>query len=368
MNTPQQTPQQPQPPATKRATPPVLPAPREEVNVEETPSKASLDLGEVRASPFAIGDAIGVVNAAERGLQLMYCVSRPDLPGGGLNKFQHPHLHQYRVGNKLLGPPVDVLYDAVEMAYGWRSFKTFAINHFSTLNPGAANQIRANRRTPALTWQGIIPHHPWYDRRANAMIQGEASWRQFVVAIADAAQHGQNSQLWCVSHELVLEPDAVVAALARHPRGPSADIMILVPAVPVVHLGNSRTPLPDIMVMVPSPTVQRELSVQIIRRGPIFDNTKAPANRPAPPTQPAPDPNVLAPPPPGDLLTMDEFLTLLWIAQEDMDTRELIKQRKIHHWTYFTLSDEQQLRDLGFEEGPACLLCLGVARAQAHLA
>jgi hypothetical protein len=65
---------------------------------------------------------------------------------------------------------------------------------------------------------------------------------------------------------------------------------------------------------------------------------------------------------------MDEFLTLSWIAQEDMDTRELIKQRKIHHWTYFTLSDEQQLRDLGFEEGPARLLCLGVARAQAHLA
>ncbi|PLW37365.1 hypothetical protein PCANC_19638 [Puccinia coronata f. sp. avenae] len=269
MNTPQQTPQQPQPPATERATPPVLPAPREEVDVEETPSEASLDLGEVRASPFAIGDAIGVVNAAERGLQLMYCVSRPDLPGGGLNEFQHPHLHQYRVGNKLLGPPVDVLYDAIEMAYGWRSFETFASNHFSTLNPGAANQIQANRRTPALTWQGIIPHHPWYDRRANAMIQGKASWRQFVVAIADAAQHGQNSQLWCVSHEPVLEHDAVVAALARHPRRPSADVMILVPAVPVVHLGNGQTPLPNIMVMVPSPTVQRELSVQIICQGTI---------------------------------------------------------------------------------------------------
>ncbi|PLW52725.1 hypothetical protein PCANC_16003 [Puccinia coronata f. sp. avenae] len=199
------------------------------------------------------------------------------------------------------------------------------------------------------------------------MIQGKASWRRFVVAMVDAAQHGQNSQLWCVSHEPVLETDDVVAALAQPPRAPSADIMILVPAVPIVHLGNGRTPLPDIMVMVPSPTVPRELSVQIIRRGPISDNPEAPANCPAPPTQPAPDPNVPAPPPPGELLTMDEFLTLSWIAQEDTDTCELIKQRKIHHWTYFTLSDKQQLRDLGFEEEPARLLCLGVARAQAHL-
>ncbi|PLW52726.1 hypothetical protein PCANC_16004 [Puccinia coronata f. sp. avenae] len=139
MNTPQHTPQQPQPPATERATPPVLPAPRAEVEDLETPSEPSIVLGEGRVSPFAIGDAIGVVNATERGLQLMYCVSRPDLPGGGINEFQHPHLHQYRVGNELLGPPVDLFHDAIEMAYGWRSFETFAINHFSTQNPGAAD-------------------------------------------------------------------------------------------------------------------------------------------------------------------------------------------------------------------------------------
>jgi hypothetical protein len=111
--------------------------------------------------------------------------------------------------------------------------------------------------------------------------------------------------------------------------------MVLVPAVPVVHLGNGQTPSPEIMVMIPSPTNQRALSVPVLPRDPV-----------AAPNPPAVEPiNAEAP---VETMSMDEFLTLSWIAKEDTDTRELIKRRKIHHWSYFTLSTEQQLRDLGF--------------------
>ncbi|PLW11969.1 hypothetical protein PCASD_21423 [Puccinia coronata f. sp. avenae] len=207
MNTPQATHQQTQPHPPENACPPAEASQR--IEDEGTPSEASEVLGEVRLSPFELGDAIGVVPTADRGLQLMYCFTRPDLPGGGINEYQHLHIHQYREGNELLGPPVDVFWDAMEMAYGWRAFKTFAINHFTNQNATTGNQIRATQATPALTWQGIIPHHPWYDRQANAMIRGQASWRQFVVAIADAAQHGQNSQLWCVCDHTVSPPPTV---------------------------------------------------------------------------------------------------------------------------------------------------------------
>jgi hypothetical protein len=207
MNTPQATatPQQPQATPPKRPTPPEQ-APQPIAVVEATPSEASDVLDEVRGSPFAIGDAIGAVPASEQGLQLLYCVTRPGLPGPGINHYQHQHIHQYQVGNKLLGPPVDVFWDAIQMAFRWRSFETFAINHITNLNPGAKHQIRVTWSTPALKWQGVIPHHPWYDWRANAKIRGNESWRQFVEAIGDAARHGQNSQLWCISDDTVRLP------------------------------------------------------------------------------------------------------------------------------------------------------------------
>ncbi|PLW21320.1 hypothetical protein PCANC_05071 [Puccinia coronata f. sp. avenae] len=154
MNTPQATHQQTQPHPPENAC---LPAEApQRIEDEGTPSKASEVLGEVRLSPFELGDAIGVVPTADRGLQLMYCVTRPDLPGGGINEYQHLHIHQYREGNELLSPPVDVFWDAMEMAYGWCAFKTFAINHFTNQNATTGNQIRATQATPALTWQGLM--------------------------------------------------------------------------------------------------------------------------------------------------------------------------------------------------------------------
>ncbi|PLW21323.1 hypothetical protein PCANC_05072 [Puccinia coronata f. sp. avenae] len=130
--------------------------------------------------------------------------------------------------------------------------------------------------------------------------------------------------------------------------------MFLIPAVPVVHLGNGRTPSPKIMLMIPSPTNQRANPATNTPRAAIIDLNHAPVV----PAKPAQHPDISRNP-----MTMEEFLTLSWIPQADTNTRELIERRKIWHWTYFSLSNEQQLRELGFEEGPARLLCLGAARA-----
>jgi hypothetical protein len=359
-----------------------------------TPSEASEDLAEVCDNPFELGEAIGVASPSERGLQVMYVISRPDRPAGsGINEIHHPHVHQYRVGNELLGPPVDVFWDGMQMAYSWPNFENWAIDLITSQNPGAGFQVRANRGTAAVTWQAIIPHHPSYDRHANEMLVGEDSWRQFVVAIADAAHHGQNSQLWCVYDNRVsltspnhapttilllmipfvssqaLVPSPAARARVRQARIHSPEIMFLIPAVPVVHLGNGRTPSPDIMVYIPSPTNERAQPAVALPQAQIIEITDGP-DTPAtgiPPAEVIVAPAHNATARTSDTLTMEQFLTLSWIDKDDANTRQLISRRMISHWTYFTLSTEQQLRDLGFEEGPARLLCLGAIRAQGRM-
>ncbi|PLW09259.1 hypothetical protein PCANC_20858 [Puccinia coronata f. sp. avenae] len=370
METPhsQPTPQQPQPPTPQRADLPAQAPPR--MADKGTPSEASEDLAEVCDNPFELGEAIGVVSPSERGLQVMYVISRPDRPAGsGINEIHHPHVHHYRVGNELLGPPVDVFWDGMQMAYSWPNFENWAIDLITSQNPGAGFQVRANRGTAAVTWQAIIPHHPSYDRHANEMLVGEDSWRQFVVAIADAAHHGQNSQLWCVYDNRALVPSPAARARVRQARIHSPEIMFLIPAVPVVHLGNGRTPSPDIMVYIPSPTNERAQPAVALPQAQIIEITDGP-NTPAtgiPPAEVIVAPAHNATARTSDTLTMEQFLTLSWIDKDDANTRQLISRRMISHWTYFTLSTEQQLRDLGFEEGPARLLCLGAIRAQGRM-
>ncbi|PLW05830.1 hypothetical protein PCANC_26808 [Puccinia coronata f. sp. avenae] len=167
-----------------------------------TPSEASEDLAEVRNNPFELGEAIGVVSRPSAACRL--------LPGG----------------NELLGPPVDVFWDGMQMAYSWPNFENWAIDLITSQNPGAGFQVRANRGTAAVTWQAIIPHHPWYNCRANEMLVGEDSWRRFVVAIADAAHHGQNSQLWCVYDNCALVPLPAAQARIRQACIHSPEIML----------------------------------------------------------------------------------------------------------------------------------------------
>jgi hypothetical protein len=56
--------------------------------------------------------------------------------------------------------------------------------------------------------------------------------------------------------------------------------------------------------------------------------------------------------------TMEEFLHLAHIVPEDGETRTLISDLFITHWSYFKYSTEDSLRDLGFVEGPARYLFL----------
>jgi hypothetical protein len=144
------------------------------------------------------------------------------------------------------------------------------------------------------------------------------------------------------------------------------EVMILIPAVPVVHLGNGRTPTPEIMVYIPSPTTQRARRVLALPQAEIIDLTDQPDTPAAviPPADVIFAPAQDGPATTSNALTMEQFLMLSWIDKDDADTRQIISRRMITHWTYFSLSTEQQLRDLGFEEGPARLLCLGVIRAQ----
>jgi hypothetical protein len=65
----------------------------------------------------------------------------------------------------------------------------------------------------------------------------------------------------------------------------------------------------------------------------------------------------------ADRITMEDFLNIARIGLADLETRHLIEHHKISHWSYFRLSTEQQLHNLGFNAGPARLLCLGVPRA-----
>ncbi|PLW19982.1 hypothetical protein PCANC_11194 [Puccinia coronata f. sp. avenae] len=145
MNMPQATHQQTQPPPPENAPPPAE-APQH-IEDKGTPSKASEVLGKVRLSPFELGDAIGVVPTADRGLQLIYCVTRPALPGGGINKYQHPHIHQYRKGNKLLAPS--------SMSSGMRSKWPTAGGPLRPLQ-----SITSQIRTRALETKSELPRRP----------------------------------------------------------------------------------------------------------------------------------------------------------------------------------------------------------------
>ncbi|PLW58736.1 hypothetical protein PCANC_00402 [Puccinia coronata f. sp. avenae] len=360
METPhsQPTPQQPQPPTPQRADLPPQAPPRMADN--GTPSEASEDLAEVRNDPFELGEAIGVVSPSKSGLQVMYVISRPDQPAGSaINEIHHPHVHQYRVGNELLGPPVDVFWDGMQMAYSWPNFENWAIDLITSQNPGAGFQVRANRGTAAVTWQAIIPHHPWYDRRANEMLVGEDSWRRFVVAIADAAHHGQNSQLWCIG--------SIACRASAHPPSSYPFSRNHVPDSRCTRgsFGKRTNPLARNHGLHTQP-YQPAVA---LRQAQIIEITNGP-DTPAtviPPAEVIVAPAHNATASTSDTLTMEQFLALSWIDHDDANTRQLISRRMISHWTYFTLSTEQQLRDLGFEEGPARLLCLGAIRAQAHM-
>jgi hypothetical protein len=70
--------------------------------------------------------------------------------------------------------------------------------------------------------------------------------------------------------------------------------------------------------------------------------------------------------PPEIIKNMNPYLDLAHIDDDDSHTRGILLRHRITHWTYFTLSTEEALRKLGFDEGPARLLCLAIPKAQSN--
>ncbi|PLW32603.1 hypothetical protein PCASD_13062 [Puccinia coronata f. sp. avenae] len=74
--------------------------------------------------------------------------------------------------------------------------------------------------------QGVIAHHPKYDKSCKAWVVGDETWRAFSLAAVDAGKHGK-SALWSLIQVQALPRRAV------HLESP--DIMIMVPVVPPGH-------------------------------------------------------------------------------------------------------------------------------------
>ncbi|PLW56355.1 hypothetical protein PCANC_03426 [Puccinia coronata f. sp. avenae] len=147
-------------------------------------------------------------------------------------------------------------------------------------------------------------------------------------------------------------------------QGPLMDPREESPDIVYLFSGRARTISPDMTVVVPRPPTR------VVTPGrPVINAT---TNVPAVAAVFAPNHRRMAPaaapPPPTpaqDSIGLEAYFLMAQIREEDLDTCEHIVKHKITHWTYFRLSTEQELCQLGFAAGPARLLCLAVPRALA---
>jgi hypothetical protein len=83
---------------------------------------------------------------------------------------------------------------------------THAMIWIMAKNPRAGERIREVFDHGEVTWQGVIAHHPKYDKSCEAWIVGNETWAAFSLAAIDSGKHGQNSALWCISLEPTAQP------------------------------------------------------------------------------------------------------------------------------------------------------------------
>ncbi|PLW46499.1 hypothetical protein PCASD_06318 [Puccinia coronata f. sp. avenae] len=306
--------------------------------------------------------------------------------------------------------PLDVIEGNPTLNLPWHRFENHAIAIIAAQNPAGGLQIQFHQGTVVVEWQGIIPHHPHYDWRASAMIDGNESWLCFSEAVSDAARHGQDLQLWCMARQPGNIGPAPLIQTNQPIRMPSPKITFLIPFHPDSEpaVDGARNLSPDIWFVIAGrgtppaaiAAVMNSVPATIDPPPAVVDPAPAslalapavvpPVPNPAPAAiqprlaviEPLPDaiqPHIAANPidplldahahiglasnEEANRITMEEYLTLACIGAGNLDTRDLIELHKISHWSYFRLSTEEQLRNLGFDAGPARLLCLGVPRA-----
>ncbi|PLW48809.1 hypothetical protein PCANC_13742 [Puccinia coronata f. sp. avenae] len=275
---------------------------------------------------------IALVARPFRGLAIMHCVWLPAEPivitssppasqgPGGPQPISHD-----------LNDGPDIMWDSGVLRMDWSQMVTHAMIWIMAKNPRAGERIREVFDHGEVTWQGVIAHHPKYDKSCEAWIVGNETWAAFSLAAIDSGKHGQNSALWCISLEPTAQPLIQVRAPPRRAVRPeSPEIMVMVPVVPPGHTGGDRVFSPEITIMIPcDPAAPHEI------------------------------PRALA-------LTLEDFLDLSGIGQEDMATRRRMISLDVSHWTYFRFANEQQLQAVGFEEATAHLICGGVRKALAR--
>ncbi|PLW05829.1 hypothetical protein PCANC_26809 [Puccinia coronata f. sp. avenae] len=106
------------------------------------------------------------------------------------------------------------------------------------------------------------------------------------------------------------------------------------------------------MVYIPSPTNQRAQPAVALPQAQIIEIT----NGPDTPATVIPPAEVIVArsqchASTSDTLTMEQFLALSWIDNDNANTRQLISRRMISHWTYFTLSTDNSSATLALRKG-----------------